>query len=448
MARVGNRVSWLFAVGLASALVWHWVDYFRQGHAETLKGERLVVFGPSSWDTLIPGASQQQLSDIVGRFDQQFRAEHPDVGEITHDSRGQVSDGVARLRNAYVAGNQVDIVVCAANPVNTSYARLGLIEPMDSFVGGISNRFDPAAIANFEREGHIWAAPLSVVNMSTFFYNKSLLRSVDGKVPTTLTQFQDLAQKLQITGKSAVVHQGKNAWMWTPWYFSSLVQTAGGQHLQFVEQLKAGKAQFTDPVSLAALRSMRSWVDSGVLDSGSSQLDEEGMKAAFLGQRAAAFFGGTWDMPGIEKSATFDWGVFQFPVIDGATSRPRSFGGAEMGLCLAKGSRNSKLALAYIEFLTRDENARKLFAPQKPFATSHPGIPGVPGSRADEFRRILPAEKPMEWLFTPEINEILQRELQAMMAGSQTPEQTAENLERRFRETWVPSTQAKGAGRA
>lgn len=444
MADLKRHIRLIAAAGAAIALTWHWVDFFRTGWADSAKGERLVVFGPSSWDTLVPGATQEQLDKIVGQLDAAFRREHPEVGEIVHDSRGQVSDGVARLRNSYVAGNQVDVVVCAANPVNTSYARLGLIAPVDSLISRISDRFDPAAIANFEQEKKIWAAPLSAVNMSTFFYNKDLLKKVNGEVPKTLADFRSLAVKLRSVGTPAVVHQGKNAWMWTPWYFSSLVQTTGGNHLQFVEKLKSGNAHFTDSESLAALRSMRGWIDAGVLDPGSSQLDEEGMKAAFLGGRAAAFFGGTWDMPGIAKSAKFDWGVFQFPAIDNATGRPRSFGGAEMGLCLAKGSASPKLAEAYIEFLTRPENARRLFEPQSPFATSHPAIAGIPGEKADAFRRILPAEKPMEWLFTPEINEILQRELQAMMAGTQSPDQTAKNLEVRFRETW-PKVSKRGS---
>jgi raffinose/stachyose/melibiose transport system substrate-binding protein len=419
------------ALALLGALGWHWADYFRARAGQDHAGVRLVVFGPSNWDTLVPGASAEVIAAAIGPIEDEFRRLHPEVGQIVHDSRGTVADGLARLRNAHVAGNAPDVVICAANPVNTSYARLGLIQPLDGLIAGVGDRFTPDAIDNFTVGGHVWGAPLSAVNISTFFYNRALFKRLKLEPPHDYAGFRALGVRLRAEHVIPIIHQGKNAWMWTPWYYSALVQTTGGRHRAFLQDVLAGRARFTDPASLQALALTRRWADEGTLDPG-KELDEEGMKAAFLQGRAASFFGGTWDMAGVRENARFDWGVFPYPSLGGQSGRPRSFGGAEMALCLASGSRQPELAKAYIELVTRDANAKVLFAPLHPFATSHRAIAGVAGDADDRLRAQLPAEKPLEWMFPPEANEAMQRELQAMMAGAQSPAQTAATLQARF----------------
>jgi len=432
IARARKLLGWAIAIALIAGLGWHWMQVFAKRAAEQREGVNLVVFGPSSWDTLVPGASPSELARVTQPLDEAFRREHPQVGSITHDSRGTVADGVARLRNAYVAGNQVDVVLCAANPVNTSYARLGLIQPIDGLMEKIGGRFTDDAIDNLSIYGKRWGAPLSAVNISTFYYNRTAFARAGVAIPSTYDEFLRLAPKLKSAGLVPIIHQGKNAWMWTPWYFSALVQTSGGNHRDYLSAIMRGEAKFTDEVGVKALKLTRRWIDAGLLDPGSSEMDEEGMKAAFLSGRAASFFGGTWDFGGVRDNAKFDWGMFPYPKLEGQPGRPRSFGGAELGLCLAANTPNRKLAMAYIEFMTREANARKLFAPLAPFATSHREIAGLPGKMNDDLRAQLPAEKPLEWMFPPEVNDVLQRELQAMMSGYQTPEATAASIQRRF----------------
>ena len=420
------------ALAALGALGWHWGTFFSERARDHAAGTSLVVFGPSGWDTLMPGVPGSEGDPVVAGLDAAFRRAHPEVGTVVHDSRGTVADGVARLRNAYVAGDPVDVVICAANPVNTSYARLGLILPLTGFVAGYRDRFTSDAIANFRVGGDIWAAPLSVVNITTFFYNRDLFDRLGIRPPVSAAEFRAIAPRLKATGVIPIIHQGKNAWMWTPWFYSALVQTTGGDHRAYLSDILAGKARFTDPPGVAALRRTREWIDDGLLDPQSGELDEEGMKAAFLSGRAATFLGGTWDMPGLRANARLRWGTFPFPLIEGAAGRPRSFGGAEMGLCVARGSRQPALARAYIEFLTRPVNARLLLMPQRPFATSAPQVSGLPGQVEDGLRRELPAEKPLEWMMPPEVNEMMQRALQAMMTGAITPEATAAAMQQRI----------------
>lgn len=423
--RAWPTITWTAGLVLIGALGVHWGTFFYDRAQDRAAGVRLVVFGPSGWDTLMPGTPLKDSMPVIERLDIAFRERHPEVGQVVHDARGPVSDGVARLRNAYIAGNIIDVVICAANPVNTAYARLGLIEPVTDFVRKYEDRFTPEAIGNFQVGNEVWGAPLSVVNISTFFYNRDLFDRLGIRPPTSDAEFIAIAPRLRDAGVIPIVHQGKNAWMWTPWFYNALVQTSGGQHKAYLDDILKGRARFSDRPGLEALQLTRRWMTIGLLDPQSGELDEDGMKAAFLSGRAATFLGGTWDIPGIRAKAAFRWGTFRFPKIVGTAGNPRSFGGAEMGLCVARGSHQPKLARAYIEFLTRPENASQLLLPQRPFATSAQQVSGLPGPIEEALRQALPAEKPLEWGMPAEVNEMVQRALQSMMAGATTPEATA-----------------------
>lgn len=428
MTRFSTALTLFAVLLLAAVLGWRW----QNKSAQQLPGVKLVVFGPSSWDTFAPGAPEAKVNAVTSALDQRFRLEHPEVGSIVHDSRGSVSDGLARLRNAQVAGDQLDVVVCAANPVNTAYARLGLIKPLDGLVAGLRQRFIPGAVENFTVDGKVWGVPLSAVNLTTFFYNRDLFERAGLLPPKTFQEFKLLAPKLKAMGIIPVVHQGKVAWMWPLYYESAVVQASNNRSEEFVADLLSGKERFDGPKHIHALALMRAWVDTGVLDSQSNELDDDSLKTVFYSGKAAAYFGGSWDLASHAVNANFHWGVFPFPQYQGEPGRPQAFGGAEAGLCLAANTRQPELAQAYIEFAARDVNVRELLAPLKPFATSHMGVAGSDDPVSQAMRAQLPAAKFLDWLYPVELTETLQRETQAMMGLSKTPEQVATAMQSRY----------------
>jgi raffinose/stachyose/melibiose transport system substrate-binding protein len=422
-------VAFVLCIG---ALSLHWMRTWQANRGFSAAGAKLVVFGPSSWDAFAPGAAETVVSQVTAALDQKFQLVHPELKNIVHDSRGTVADGLARLRNAQVAGDQLDVVICAANPVNTVYARAGLIAPLDSLVTGMKQRFTQDAIENFNVDGHLWAAPLSAVNLTTFIYNRDLFAKIGAEPPTTYAEFQTLVPKFKAIGIIPVVHQGKNSWMWLLYYMSALAQVTNNNQVSLVAGLLEGREKFTGSVNLRALQLARNWVDDGLLDPQSNELDEDAMRSVFYSGRAAAYFGATWDLPGIAANAPFNWSVFPFPKYLSEPGRSQSFGGAESGLCVAANTRQPDLAKAYIEFATRDDNAKELLAPLKAFATSHRNVSGVDDAISRTLRAQLPAAKFLDWIFPPELTELMQREIQAMMGLSQSPEQTAANIQEKY----------------
>jgi raffinose/stachyose/melibiose transport system substrate-binding protein len=391
--------------------------------------ETLVIFGPSTWDTLTPGASEAVQNDVTAKLRDGFIALHPEVTDVTINSGGTVTDGLSRLRNAVLAGDQIDVILCAANPVNTSYAALGLITPVDDLVASMGDRFIDGAVSNFTVMGKVWGVPLSAVNVTTFFYNKDLFDEAGITAPATYEEFVAAAPKLTELGVIPVVHQGKNAWMWPLYYMSSLSQTTGNGQLELVEKTLRGEAKFTDPESVEALELAYGWVTDGLLDPQSNELDEDAMKSVFYSGRAAAYFGGSWDVPGITENAPFNWGVFKFPQYEGQPGTPVAYGGAETGLCVSSSSKNPELAQAFIAYAAEDAQARLMLDPVKPIATSHKNVPGVDTPVAKDLLTYLPTSKFLDWVWPRELSETIQREVQAMMGGATTPEQAAANMQ-------------------
>lgn len=397
--------------------------------APQLSAKELHVFGPSTWDTFAAGAPEEVVKKVTDDLDAKFMAKFPEVTKILHDARGTVSDGLSRLRNAQLAGDPIDVIVCAANPVNTSYARLGLIRPVDGLVEQMKGRFTPGSVENFTVGGKIWGVPLSAVNVTTFFYNKELFKEAGLGPPKTYAEFLAAVPKFKEMGIIPVVHQGKNAWMWPLYYMSSLAETTGNKQVEFVENVLKGSAKFTDPASLKALQLSRKWVDDGLVDPQSNELDEDAMRSVFYSGRSASYFGASWDLPGIKANAPFEWGVFKFPQYAGEPGHPVAFGGTESGLCISSTSKEPQLAAEYIKFASEDAQAAELLAPVAPIATSHIGVAGSSDEVSKDLQTYLPADKFLDWVWPRELTETIQRSVQSMMGGEATPEQAAEQMQ-------------------
>jgi raffinose/stachyose/melibiose transport system substrate-binding protein len=394
--------------------------------------QRLVVFGPSSWDTFAPGAPEHVVSAVTAALDAAFQRQHPEVTQIIHDSRGTVAEGLARLRNAQFAGEQIDVIICAANRVNTSFAARGLIVPVDDLIARLGDQFSPGAVGNFTLQGRVWAVPLSAVNVTTFFYNKRLFAQAGLAVPGTYAEFRAAVPRLRQLGVIPVVHQGKNAWMWPIYYMSALAQTTGNQPVAETEAILSRKARFTDPPSLQALRLTRRWVTDGLLDAQSNELDEDAMKSVFYSGRAAAYFGDSWDVAEVATTAPFPWGVFEFPQYADAPGHPSAFGGAESGLCLSASSHQPRLAADYIAFAASTAQAARLLAPLVAPASSHRDVPGASDPVSVRLRSYLPAVKFLDWMWPLELGNTIQGQVQDMMGGTITPEQAARRMQAKY----------------
>ncbi|MBK8021848.1 MAG: extracellular solute-binding protein [Chloroflexi bacterium] len=401
-------------------------------------GITLVVFGPSTWDTFAPGAGEEIVNQVTQELDAAFMAEHPEVTSIQHDARGTVADGLSRLMNAQLAGDQVDLIMCAANPVNTSYVSRGLLLPLDELVPVVQDRLIEGALEPFTLSDQVWGIPISGVSTTNFFYNKTLFDELGLAAPTTYDEILAAAAALDAAGVTPVLHQGKNPWMWPIWYMSTLAETTENQQLEKTISNLRGETSFTDAEDVAAMALVRKFVDDGILDPASLDLDEEGMRAAFISGQSGMYFGASWDFPILRTNVTeFELGVFRFPDFVDYPGAPQTYGGVEVGLCLSNtvSEANRQAALDYIEFASRPEYVSLTLGPLDPIATSHVDVVASDDPIAQQFRaEFLPTGKFLDWVWPRELSDTIQREIQRVVGGTATPEEAMQTIQDKFDE--------------
>lgn len=394
-------------------------------------GATLVVFGPNQFNTIPPNATEEAYTRVQDELAAGFMEKFPEVTNIVFDAQGTFENEVSRTQNAQLAGEQMDVVVCAGNPTNTSYQPLGLLEPLDDLAAEMAGEFSDGAIEAFTIDDQVWGIPLSGVAVTTFFYNKTLFEEHGIAEPATYEDMLAASATLKEAGVEPVVHNGKDLWMWPIWYMSALSQTTGGEHAEKTISNLQGETSYTDAADVQALELTRQWMEDGIMGPGIMDMDGDSMTSAFLRGDAAAYFGASWDLPSLRERVTdFELGIFKFPAYEGMAAEAAAFGGIENGLCVAKNSENKELAKEFIRYVASGDNAAMVLNELTPVATSHVAYDGADDALANQIRdEYLPASKFLDWTWPRELNDAIQRAVQAMMGGSVTPEEAAQQIQ-------------------
>lgn len=390
-------------------------------------GDSLAVFGPSSYDTFAAGASEDTVKQVTDEVDSAFQTAFPVVTTITHDSRGTTSDGLSRLRNTTLAGTPVDVIMCAANPLNQSYVSANLVTPIDDIANKVKGDLNDGALDSFTVGGKIYGIPVSSVDTRTFYFNKDLFARLGIEAPKTYSELVAAGKKLSAEDIQPVVAQGRNVRSWAAYYMAALAQTTDNEQLKKTASNLKGETKFTDGPDVAAFAKVKGFLDDDLLSLGAIDYDAEGMRAAFIGGRAGMYFAGSSDLSILEKNVTnFEIGTFVFPHFDDQPGKAVPFGGTSNGLCLSARATNPAAAKAYIEFASTPDMATKILTPVVTFASSHKAVPGGDSPVDVALReQAKDNQKYLDWIWPSSVTAKINDQMQQMMVDTVTPEQAA-----------------------
>lgn len=393
---------------------------------------RLVVFGPSQFDT-IPGNTPESIHQDVHQFlTEGFQEEYPEVEEIVFDAQGEIADGVARTTNTQLAGEQMDIIVCHPINVHTAFQETGTILPVDDLVPEVEDRLVDGAIETFTIDDQVWGIPLAEVAVTSFFYNASMFDDLGIEPPETYEDFRQIGPTISDAGVEPVAHQGRNPWMWPIYYMSTLQQTTAESANEKTESNLRGETKFTDDEDVLALELIQRWVEDDLMSRGSLDLDEEALKSMFVSEETATYFGATWDLPDLRETVGFELGIFKYPEYEDLPGEPRAFGSLEHGLCVSETTEHREYAEAFIEFATRPENAEYVLQQLEPVGTSHEVYEGADDPISEKVRdEYLPPLLYLDWLWPRELTDVIQREIQEVVGGKD-PAAAAEAIQGQY----------------
>jgi ABC-type glycerol-3-phosphate transport system substrate-binding protein len=177
--------------------------------------------------------------------------------------------------------------------------------------------------------GKIWQAPTNSQIIPMVFYNKDIFKKAGVAVPKNWKEFQNVSNKLKKAGYKPlqVVGAGDGIWASGLTLCGIISSDVLGTKPDWVTQRKTGNARFSDADMASAFGKFKWLVDNGAIDKADLGTAYADANIAFINQKAAMYFMGSWFLAQAGNEAKFNIGVFLFPRDDGKLIVPFSVGG-------------------------------------------------------------------------------------------------------------------------
>ena len=147
---------------------------------------------------------------------------------------------------------------------------------------------DPAA----QQAGYLAELPNGITATHVFYVNTKVLDKLGLKPATTYEELKAQAPKLKAAGLEVVLMANKDDWVMQSCLFSTVVGRYAGN--QFIDDVKAGKAKFTDKPFLDALKFIQTLYADGILSKTSLQTGYGEVPGLFAAGKAAYYIDGDW----------------------------------------------------------------------------------------------------------------------------------------------------------
>lgn len=396
------------------------------------EGERKIVILGSA--RMFPGEEEAWNELKVG-----FEAENPGY-TVEIKWQGKWDEVVQNLAAAKLANEQVDLFQVGAGIIRQTFAPGGLVMDMTELLAPYQDRFSPNMFGGVTIGDKIWGIPLGSSGSSAFFYNKTMFDELGLKEPATFDELVAVSNAIKDKKNiTPMIHHGKVTSFWPMLFMETYAQTSGNKSIQNVKDFLTGQRQFGGPEEEEAFALVKKFFDSGIMNADSFTTDTDGMRALFAQQKAAMFYGGTWEYAPVKSAVTdFEIGIFPFPLMvdkPGVVAQPGGGGGAG-GLVIPSFAKHENLdaTMRFVEYLLRPENAEKVIVPTQPI------IPTIKGVTVDEDAIIQELNSQfadisilfLDWIWPAEINDSFKQDIPAVASGQMTPEEATQDVQKRL----------------
>ncbi|MEV7390883.1 extracellular solute-binding protein [Streptomyces sp. NPDC091215] len=365
-------------------------------------------------------------------LDKAFMAKYPNV-TIKRVSRS-FSDLKTTLKLALSSANPPDVVQANQGyPDMGAFVKAGLLQPVDSYakVYGWNTAF-PSQLLDLNRfssDGRTWkTGNLYGVSQTGeivgIYYNKAKLKSLGLAAPTTLAAFENALAKAKSSGLQPISYGDADKSPGIHIFGVVQAATAGKTEVRKLV-FDEGGAKWTDPGSLKAATTLRSWADKGYLGSGFNGESKDQAVADFAAGKSLFLVDGTWQAAVLEPKMKTNVG---FTALSPAAGQPPlTQGGEGLAWAMTSKSKHPDVAAAYINFLV-DSNGMKVLAdngnlPALPQADYKPAAGTVDADILAQWKAVSEKDGLLPYLdyTTPTFYDTLTAAVQELTAGQLTP---------------------------
>jgi raffinose/stachyose/melibiose transport system substrate-binding protein len=320
--------------------------------------------------------SDQAFKTLNADFEKKYPGVKVDFSSVPNES-------FAASRSSRLTANNLDITL--AQPVavpswahgsetdDSLAADAGLF--LDLSDKSFIKNFTPSVIDQLTYKGKTYTVPTGLSYYTGVFYNKKIFQANGITVPTTYSEFQADAAKLQAAGITPLGIGGKDSWpagLDMMAAVQSLYPTADDK-TALAKGIWSGSVKLTDTKPVQVLD--RTQYLYSIAEKNFAGVPYTQIPSGFANGDYAMTIDGTWDQTTIDAAVAgkFEYGYFPFPGSDNAADNTTLGGKAEIRMAVAKGGPNQAAALAYLDFYSQKDEYTK-FVKTAGFAPAEPGI--------------------------------------------------------------------------
>ena len=351
--------------------------------------------------------------------------------------QGNWPDLPQNLSAAKMAKEQVDLIVAGAGTLRSSLVRSGAIMNITELMKDLVDRFNEGMLDAFIIDGKLWGFPYADASASVFYYNKTLFDELGIKPPKNYQEFLKISKIIkEKKGIQPVFFQGKVNLAWQMLLFVTYVQTSGNTSVAKVEEFLSGKRRFSTEIEKEAFLLVKKLFDDGIFTLDSLDTDSEGMRAVFSQQKAAMFYGGTWEYGAVKDVVKdFEIGVFEFPLMVNTPGvKPgHGFGVGDYGIAIPSFAKEENLenTMRFVEYLLRPEVVNTILSINDPMVQVIKGmqVADTPIVQTLNNEVLKNSVLFLDWIWPAEVNDAFCRCIPAVVSGNMTPGEAVKIVE-------------------
>lgn len=314
----------------------------------------------------------------------------------------------------------------------------------DYLAGFVPAAIDPAAQAG----NYVAELPQSITYTTTMYVNRKLLADNGFALPETYADLKKMVPKLKLKGIQVMSIPDLDKWPMQ----SCLFSTVSGRLLgdKFIDDVKAGKAKFTDKAFVDALAFVETMYKDGVLAKEGNQVGYGEGPASFAAGKAAIIVDGDWRVgayitdkaSGVAlippRAQESDFVLMNFPAIPGEKNPGivSAIAGVGYGISasLPSGSAREKAAVRLVKYLY----SREVQTLRYETGAFIPTLKGVKSSKVEPlttklvgyYEEIPKTSYVLDGVLDPSVFNVLNDGLQAIGLGTTSPAAVAADMQK------------------
>lgn len=405
-----------------------------------LLGVLLTVLGGAGAEQVTLTLGSWRADDViqVERLLAAFHASHPEIRIKFNPTNPP--DYNAVLRTQLTGGTGPDLMYVRSYKVGQDLFAEGYLEPLA--LPELEQNYSQGSLEAWGLDGLSFAVPFMAVSHG-IYYNADLFTEYNLEIPQTWEELLQVAEVLKNAGIIPFSNGSKDEWDMNEIVFMNLLPNfIGGREAR--SEYETGEVPFNDEKMVSAFRALQQLAP--YLPQGQEGVSYYDAQQLWLLERAAMFFGGSWDVAFfVSQEPDFEWGIFATPAPEGRETVVTFHPDAGVGMNAA--SEHKEAGYAFLTWLTTVEAARILADEIPGFYPLNKHPIRLEDKYANEFYALSSGKEVDARFVWPELQAgdpdgylLMQSAALAVVKGSMTPEEAADYLQAGL-ENWFEPTQ-------